>query len=148
MEGRHMAGPARVTQVLETSLYVADLDRAQAFYERLFGFPVFLRDGRMCAMGTPGAAMLLLFRHGMTDTPAPTPGGFVPPHHGEGRQHLCFAIPGEDLQAWQARLGELGIAVESRVDWSGRATSLYFRDPDGHSLELATPGLWPNSPKG
>jgi catechol 2,3-dioxygenase-like lactoylglutathione lyase family enzyme len=21
-------------------------------------------------------------------------------------------------------------------------TSLYFRDPDGHLLELATPGLW------
>ena len=21
--------------------------------------------------------------------------------------------------------------------------SIYFRDPDGHVLELATPGLWP-----
>ncbi|HWQ03343.1 MAG TPA: glyoxalase, partial [Candidatus Nitrosotenuis sp.] len=22
--------------------------------------------------------------------------------------------------------------------------SIYFRDPDGHSLELVTPGVWPN----
>jgi catechol 2,3-dioxygenase-like lactoylglutathione lyase family enzyme len=38
----------------------------------------------------------------------------------------------------------LGIAIESRITWARGGTSLYFRDPDGHSLEVATPGLWPN----
>ena len=35
-----------------------------------------------------------------------------------------------------------GIAIEGRTDWSRGGHSIYFRDPDGHLLELATPGLW------
>jgi len=136
--------PPRVTHVLETSLYVADLDRAQHFYQTLFGFPVFTRDARMAALGVPGAQVLLLFRHGATATPSRTPGGTIPPHHGEGHLHLCFAIPQDDLAGWERRLAEHGIEVESRVDWPSGSVSLYFRDPDGHSLEVATPRLWPN----
>jgi hypothetical protein len=30
------------------------------------------------------------------------------------------------------------------VVWPEGSTSIYFRDPDGHLLELVTPGLWPN----
>ena len=137
----------RVTRVLETSLYVADLDRSATFYRRLFGLPEFMRDGRMCALGVPGAQVLLLFRRGGSTGPSVTPGGTIPPHDGHGTLHLCFAIPAEDLEGWQERLTDQGIAVESRVIWAdGRSVSLYFRDPDGHSLELATPGLWPNYP--
>ncbi len=135
----------RITHVLETALYVADLDRAAAFYRRLFGFPEFMRDARMCALGVPGAQVLLLFRQGATTAPSRTPGGIIPPHDGQGRLHLCFAIPAADLEGWQARLAAQGVAVESRVVWpGGLSVSLYFRDPDEHSLELATPRLWPN----
>ena len=38
--------------------------------------------------------------------------------------------------------GSEGIAIEGRTDWSRGGHSIYFRDPDGHLLELATPGLW------
>jgi catechol 2,3-dioxygenase-like lactoylglutathione lyase family enzyme len=134
----------RVSQILETSLYVDDLDRSRRFYERLFGFTAFMQDERMCAMEVPGEQVLLLFRHGMTDAPAPVPGGFIPPHHGRGALHLAFAIPYGELDAWQAHLAERGVALESRLRWPHGGTSLYFRDPDGHSLEVATPGLWPN----
>jgi hypothetical protein len=37
---------------------------------------------------------------------------------------------------------ELGVAVESRVKWQRGGMSLYFRDPDAHSVELATTGTW------
>ncbi|PPQ28151.1 VOC family protein [Rhodopila globiformis] len=134
----------RVSQILETSLYVEDLDRSRRFYERLFGFTAFMQDERMCAMEVPGEQVLLLFRHGMTDAPAPVSGGFIPPHHGRGALHLAFAIPYGELAAWQAHLAEQGVALESRLSWPHGGTSLYFRDPDGHSLEVATPGLWPN----
>ncbi len=136
----------RLTGVLETSLYVADLNRAQAFYQRLFGFETFVHDGRMCAMGVPGAQVLLLFLRGSTDAPAPAPGGgVIPPHHGEGPLHLCFAIPLGELAAWERHLAAEGVAVESRVHWPRGGTSLYFRDPDDNSIEVATPGLWPNA---
>ena len=52
----------RVAGVMETSLYVADLDAAQAFYQRLFGFELFLADERMRSLGVPGGQVLLLLR--------------------------------------------------------------------------------------
>lgn len=134
----------RVSGVLETSLYVTDLDRSVEFYEAVFGFERFVHDGRMCALGVPGCAVLLLFQHGSTDEPAPVPGGVIPPHHGIGDLHLCFGIPLGELAAWEKHLRRIGIEVESRIKWARGGTSLYFRDPDGHSLEVATPGLWPN----
>jgi catechol 2,3-dioxygenase-like lactoylglutathione lyase family enzyme len=140
-----MTGPCPpISGVLETSLYVADLGRSRDFYTRVFGFQTFLLDQRMCALGVPSTHVLLLFRHGGSVRPSPTPGGTVPAHDGQGQLHLCFAIPASELQAWEAHLGEQAIQVESRVKWQNGGTSLYFRDPDGHSLEVATPGLWPN----
>ena len=135
----------RVSAVLETSLYVADLDRACAFYQRVFGFEMFVHDGRMCALGVPGGQVLLLFHHGSTNEPAPVPGGVIPPHHGSGDLHLCFAIPFGELAAWEEHLRKQDIAVESRIHWARGGTSLYFRDPEGNSIEVATPGLWPNA---
>ena len=35
-----------------------------------------------------------------------------------------------------------GIALEEKRNWELGGCSLYFRDPDRHLLELATPGVW------
>ncbi|GAC1338044.1 MAG: VOC family protein [Acetobacteraceae bacterium] len=134
----------RVSRLLETSLYVADLARSKRFYQDTFGFEAFLEDERMVGLGVPGDAVLLLFRRGGSTEPSPTPGGVIPAHDGRGTQHLCFAIPLASLDAWAAHLQRRGIALESRVVQTHGGTSLYFRDPDGHSLEVAVPGLWPN----
>jgi catechol 2,3-dioxygenase-like lactoylglutathione lyase family enzyme len=135
----------RVSQILETSLYVDDLGRSRSFYEAVFGFVSIFQDDRMCAMEVPGEQVLLLFRHGMTVQPAPGPGGTtIPPHYGSGALHVAFAIPFGELAAWEEHLRIHEIVVESRVGWPAGGTSLYFRDPDGHALEVATPGLWPN----
>jgi catechol 2,3-dioxygenase-like lactoylglutathione lyase family enzyme len=134
----------RVSQILETALYVEDLNRSRGFYERLFGFITVFQDERMCALEVPGEQVLLLFRHGMTDRPAPVPGGTIPAHHGRGALHLAFAIPFGELKSWEEHLSRQEVALESRIDWPRGGTSLYFRDPDGHSVEVATPGLWAN----
>ena len=136
--------PPRISKILETSLYVEDLQTSRMFYERIFSFMTMFQDDRMCALEVPGEQVLLLFRHGMTDKPAPAPGGEIPPHHGQGTLHLAFAIPLRELKAWQNHLLHQDIAIESTITWPRGGTSLYFRDPDGHSLEVATPGLWPN----
>jgi catechol 2,3-dioxygenase-like lactoylglutathione lyase family enzyme len=140
--------PPPVHRVLETSLYVADLDRSIAFYARVFGFAVMLKDHRMCAMAVPGRQVLLLFHKGGSVHPSETPYGFIPPHDGHGTLHLCFSIAHDDLETWEDHLRRMDIALESRLDWPKGASSLYFRDPDGHSLEVATAGLWPNDPIG
>ena len=142
-ETPNRTGPP-IAGVLETSLYVADIDRSRAFYARIFGFRRFFQDHRMCAMEVPGAHVLLLFRIGATDDPAPAADGLIPPHHGSGNLHLCFAIARDTLGDWEAHLAREAVEIESRLHWPRGATSLYFRDPDGHSLEIVTPGLWPN----
>ncbi len=55
---------------------------------------------------------------------------------------MAFAIAADALSDWEGRLRQHGIAIEGRSDWSRGGHSIYFRDPDGHLLELATPGLW------
>ena len=133
-----------ISHLLETSLYVADLPRSKAFYQDILGFESLLEDHRMCALRVPSSGVLLLFKHGGSLHPSHTPGGTIPPHGGSGSLHLCFAIPLASLEVWLAHLQTHGVALESRVRQTFGGTSLYFRDPDGHSLELATPGLWPN----
>jgi len=66
------------------------------------------------------------------------------PHDGEGQLHMAFAITAESLDAWRSRLESLEIEIIETTRWERGGTSLYFRDPDGHLIELATPGLWSN----
>jgi catechol 2,3-dioxygenase-like lactoylglutathione lyase family enzyme len=131
----------QVRGVLETSLYVSDLERSRSFYNTLFGFRALFQDERFCALDVCGRYLLLLFQKGSLP-PVSTPGGTIPSHGGEGILHLAFAIGRDDLDPWERRLHQDGIAVESRVQWPRGGKSIYFRDPDGHLLELATPGVW------
>ena len=138
-----VATPA-VSHILETSLYVAELDRSRDFYQRVFAFELIFQDERMCALRVPASGILLLFKENGSLNPSPTPGGVIPARGGAGALHLCFAIPLATLDSWIAHLAGQGVPIESRVTQYFGGTSLYFRDPDGHSLEVATPGLWPN----
>ena len=134
----------RIRGLLETSLYVADLERSRAFYVGLFGFEPMLADDRMIALAVPAEGVLLLFRVGGSREPSRTPQGVIPAHDGHGTQHLCFGIPVLELETWAKHLADRDIPIESRMTWPNGGTSLYFRDPDDHSIEVATPGLWAN----
>jgi len=140
-----MAAPAlKPSGVLETSLYVSDLERAARFYEETLGLAPMVRDSRLVALDCGPASVLLLFKRGTTGETVKLPGGEIPPHEGEGRLHFAFAVEAGDWLAWEARLADLGVAVEGRTDWPRGGRSLYFRDPDANLVELATPGLWAN----
>lgn len=139
-----MSQTPRLTGLLETSLYVEDLECSRDFYQRLMGFKLFIRDERMVALGVPGGGVLLLFRKGASAHSVQTPFGRIPGHDGSGRLHLAFAIPWAELGVWRNHLAALKIPITSEVTWPRGGTSLYFDDPDGHVVEVATPGLWPN----
>ncbi len=141
MSGPHTAPP--LSGVLETALYVADMPRARAFYEGVLGLSPAFADDRLTAYAI-GATVLLLFLKGGTTEAVHLPGGTIPPHDGDGPVHYALAIAAADLPGWEARLAAQGVAEEARMRWPRGGTSLYFRDPDGHLGELATPGIWPN----
>jgi len=133
----------QVGGILETALHVSDPFRSAEFYQRLFGFAVLLESDRLVALNVAGRNVLLLFREGATSEPFTVEGGVIPSHGGSGHLHLAFSITAEDVEPWRQRLGSDGIAVESVVNWPEGGQSLYFRDPDNHLVELATPGIWP-----
>lgn len=128
--------------VLETALYVDDMERAARFYEQVLQLPVLTADSRFRAYDAGGKSVLLLFQRGATLETVHLPGGTIPPHDGHGPLHVAFAVAAEELPAWEQRLEAQKIAIEGRTEWPRGGRSVYFRDPDGHLLELATPGLW------
>lgn len=128
--------------ILETVLYVDDLARASAFYDEVLGLAQIYSDARMRGYDVSRRGVLLLFCRGASLAPVEMPGGVIPPHDGCGPVHIAFSVAHDALAEWEAHLGAHGIVVEGRAQWPRGGRSIYFRDPDGHLLELATPGLW------
>jgi catechol 2,3-dioxygenase-like lactoylglutathione lyase family enzyme len=126
----------KIDGILESSLYVSDVPCSVRFYEETFGFRVISEFGeRGCAMHAGPRQLLLLFKKGASRE-------IQSPHDGDGELHLAFAIPSAELANWESLLQERGIAVEEKRNWELGGCSLYFRDPDRHLIELATPGTW------
>ena len=128
--------------VLETSLYVEDLERSIRFYREVMQFQKLVSDARFCALQAGQREVLLLFRKGASTQPLVIAGGTIPPHDGSGQMHLAFAMSALELEPWERWLEQHQVVIESKVQWERGGRSIYFRDPDGHLLEFVTPGCW------
>ena len=126
-----------VNRILETCLYVDDLDAARRFYQEVLGLQSFASVAGRHVFFRCGAGVLLLFNPDETATGA----GSAPAHGAHGPGHIAFAMAADQVDAWRERLAQNGVPVEAEVTWPG-GFSLYFRDPAGNSLELTTPGTW------
>lgn len=134
----------KTTGIVETALYVEDVVRSARFYRELLGWKSMLEDSRIAALDAGPGQVLLLFRKGGSTEAVPMFDGVLPPHDGTGQNHLAFGIERTEFDRWCQRLTEQGIAIESTITWPAGGRSVYFRDPDGHLVELLTPGVWPN----
>ena len=128
--------------LLETALYVEDPERTAQFYERVFQMERLYEEERLIALNIINQQVLLFFRRGASSGINVVPGGIIPPHDGEGRLHIAFAIDGTERSVWRAWLQAQNVPLEAEVIGERGGTSLYFRDPDENLIELATPGLW------
>ncbi|NDV88658.1 glyoxalase [Aurantimonas aggregata] len=136
-----MAPP--LSGLLETCLYVEDMERAKRFYREVLGLATLLEEERITVFRMPDNTVLILFSRGSTLEPVETPGGMIPPHDGGGPAHFAIGIPVDSVDAWRRHLRDCEVEIESEIAWpKGRGHSLYFRDPDGHAAELATRELW------
>ncbi|GHA10842.1 lactoylglutathione lyase [Devosia pacifica] len=130
--------------LVETCLYVSDVERSRDFYVEIFGFEPLGGNDRIQPMAVRPGQVLILFRRGGTLQPVPVAGSHIPPHDGNGEQHFAFGIPLERVDDWKLYLEGLNIEIESEIAWPQGGRSLYFRDPDRLLVELVTPGLWKN----
>lgn len=134
-------------RLLETFLVVDDLAAGRAFYQDVLGLEPFGEpDDRGCLFLLPGNQLLGLVDRKAARNPNETPHGVIPACIPEDvgslgpSAHLAFAV--SDLIPWRERLAERGVSILREVEWRRGGRSLYFRDPAGHLLELATPGVW------
>ncbi len=127
----------QVRAVLETCLYVDDLQAAEDFYQRVLGLELLSRQEGRHSFFRCGAGMLLLFEPTASEQP-----GDVPTHGARGPGHVAFAAHPHELLAWRIWLRTQGVPIEEEVTWPNGGQSIYFRDPAGNSLELATPSIW------
>jgi catechol 2,3-dioxygenase-like lactoylglutathione lyase family enzyme len=131
----------RLTGLHHVTLIAADLDRSAAFYRDVLGLAL-VHEGPSDddpqsrhfwfgdAHGSPGTLISLMEY-------ASLPEGVV----GRGStHHVAFAVESaEEQAAWRDYLRSRGVETTEVFD-RGRFRSIYFRDPDGHILEIATQG--------
>lgn len=129
--------------VLETSLYVDDLEKADQFYGHVLGLPrIFSVPGRQLVFRCR-ESVLLIFKPDHTERERIViNGGAIPLHGARGQGHAAFRVTNSELEVWREHLHQTGILIESEVNWPNGGHSIYFRDPAGNSLELATPDIW------
>lgn len=134
----------KLNGVLETALYVDDKPRSIRFFRDVMGLEIVRDEERLTAFDAGGSSILLVFARGESTGGEDTPTGHIPGHDGEGPLHMAFKIAEADYESWRAHLRAAGVTELSEVTWPAGGRSYYFKDPDGHVLEIATPGLWPN----
>jgi len=112
-----------ITGIYEVAVRVKELTRAEPFYLEVLGLKVGIRDD----------TRNWLFLHAGDN-------GMIVLQEDKGEwpiQHFAFTIAESDVEAALSTLRERGVAVEGPVyhEWMP-SLSLYFSDPDGHSVEL------------
>ena len=116
-------------------LVVSDIARARQFYEGVLGARVYREyGGTSCVLNFQGSWLLLVTGGGPTkDKPTVT---FAPPSDADVVSHeLTMRVP--DCQGAYETLSARGaVFLTPPVDW-GREIRCFFRDPDGHLLEIS-----------
>ena len=127
-----------IKAVVETAIYVDDLQAAEALYGTTLGLPVVGKEpGHHVFFQVGEANVLLAFRAETT-----LKGDQLPPHGATGPGHFALGIEAEAFDAWRKLLHGHGVTIEKEVEWPRGGKSLYFRDPAGNLVELVTTGVW------
>ncbi|MGD8749435.1 MAG: VOC family protein [Balneolaceae bacterium] len=124
-------------RIIETCLYVQNLNKTEAFYNGKLEFPIIGKKEGRHIFFRAGSSVLLCFNAEITqkeDT--------LPAHFGEGHIHLAFEVPKGQYEKAKEWVQSKDIEIEHEQCWHDDYRSFYFRDPDGHSLEVVPQGLW------
>lgn len=125
------------SQIKETCLYIKDLDKAQNFYHSLLGLPVISRvEGRHIFFRV-GTSVLLCFVAEATKKEKE-----LPPHFGEGDQHLALEVEAKDYDNVRQEFKGKGIDIIHEHKWSKGHRSFYFHDAENNVLEVVESGMW------
>jgi catechol 2,3-dioxygenase-like lactoylglutathione lyase family enzyme len=129
--------------VMETVVYARDLDAAEHFYAQVLGLELISREPGRHVFFRCGDGVYLIFNPLATSADSKLTAGTAVPRHGaHGPGHVAFRVHEAELFGWRDRLQAAGVAIEAEIAWPAGGRSIYFRDPAGNSIELATPSVW------
>lgn len=103
-------------------LHVGDVGRAKKFYTEILGMTAYREDEGQVFLHAGAQGVALFKKHG--DTPLTA---------GNDLNHLALNVAGGTYESLKAELERHGVAVGGRP---GDDRCIYFRDPDGHRLQL------------
>ncbi len=128
----------KIHAVIETAIYVDDLDAAEDFYTNILGLPVIGKEQSRHVFFQVGESNVLL-----AFLPETTLQGNVLPSHGAtGPGHFALGAEPQSFDDWRQHLKHHDILIDKEVEWPRGGRSIYFRDPAGNSVELVTPAVW------
>jgi len=133
--------PLRTAGFHHITMVATDAPRTLAFYGDLLGFDLVKKTVNF---DDPGAYHLYFGRDGGRPGTILTFFEWAHARRGHwgvgGVHHLALAVATPEAQLeWKRRLTDAGVAVSGPID-RGYFKSLYFADPDGQVLEIATSG--------
>jgi len=119
--------------ITHVAVTVTDLEASQEWYTRVLGVePVLDEDTGPFRHIVYAVGSTLLGLHGFPDLTSRERFDERRP----GLDHIAFGVAGrKDLEAWAARLDELGVA-HGEIKDAGYGSGLSFRDPDNIALEI------------
>lgn len=106
-------------------LHVSDVERAKKFYTEVLGMTVYREDDSQVFMHAGQQGVALFQKQGDARLTA-----------GNDLNHLALNVASGDYETLKAELEKHGVAVSGRP---GQDRCIYFRDPDGHRLQLMMP---------
>ncbi len=122
--------------ITHVAVTVSDLDRSRTWYQRLVGAdPVLDEDTGPFhhVVWLLGGTLLGIHQHSSPSSAEPFD------ELRPGLDHIAFACANRsELESWEGRLDELGIAHGGIVD-ADYGSGLSFRDPDNIALEFFAP---------
>jgi glyoxylase I family protein len=130
----------QVAGINHIALTVTDIERSMPWYCEVLGLAEFMREthpdgiGKVIVLATPDFSTFV----GLHTHPTNEHETFA--EQRTGLDHVGFMVANRaELDAWSARLAELGVVHSSVNEREGYAT-LAFRDPDNIQLEFIAMG--------
>src|ERR1700731_290208 len=112
----------KIEGVIETAIYVNDLQATEHFYGTILGLAVIANEpGRHVFFQAGDASVLLAFVAEST-----AQGDRLPAHGATGPGHFALGIDAGLYDAWRDLLCSRGVAIEKQVEWPRGGKSIYF----------------------
>jgi catechol 2,3-dioxygenase-like lactoylglutathione lyase family enzyme len=131
--------PIKVIELDHIVLNVRDIDRTLDFYSGVLGFKIErLDEFRAGKIGFPSAR---INEHTIIDLfPLKREGAAADAKGAPNLNHFCLVVEKDDFSGIVDYLKNHGVAIHtgpiSRWGARGRATSVYFHDPDNNEVEI------------